>query len=128
MRRRTRRPSPATLRRTSVPMDRKPWIRLLVASLVVASWAAPAAVAQRAKTKAAPRAASESADGDEDRDRNVMERFLSILEKTPKRGTALDRVYGYHVERGSLDRFIKTYQDRTAKDPKDGNAWMLLGL
>src|SRR4051794_4016259 len=49
----------------------------------------------------------------------AMERFLTLLEKNPRRGTALDRVYGYHVERGTLDGLIKTYQDRTAKDPKD---------
>ena len=57
-----------------------------------------------------------------------MERFLALLEKAPRRGTALDRVYGYHVERGTLDDLIKRYQDRTAGDPKDGAAWLLLGL
>jgi tetratricopeptide (TPR) repeat protein len=65
---------------------------------------------------------------DEARDREVTARFLSVLERSPRRGTALDRVYGDHVERGELDALIKTYQDRVAKDPKDGNAWMLLGL
>ena len=57
-----------------------------------------------------------------------MGRFLSLLEKNPRRGTALDRVYGYHVERGSLDSFIKSYQDRVAKKPKDGTGWLILGL
>ena len=47
---------------------------------------------------------------DEDRDRAVMERFLTVLEKAPRRGTALDRVYGYHVERGSLDALLKRYR------------------
>jgi tetratricopeptide (TPR) repeat protein len=65
---------------------------------------------------------------DDARERQAMERFLGILEKAPRRGTALDRVYGYHVERGTLDTFIKAYQDRTRKDPKDGVAWMILGL
>jgi tetratricopeptide (TPR) repeat protein len=69
-----------------------------------------------------------SAAAGEDRDRQVMERFLALLEKSPKRGTALDRVYGYHVERGTLDTFIQGYQDRAAKDPNDGNDWLLLGL
>ena len=50
-----------------------------------------------------------------------MERFLAVLEKTPRRGTALDRVYGYHVERGSLDAFLKAYRDKVAADPKDGD-------
>ena len=57
-----------------------------------------------------------------------MERFLSLLEKNPRKGTALDRVYGYHVERGTLDDLIKSYRDRLAKDPKDGTAAMILGL
>ncbi len=57
-----------------------------------------------------------------------MERFLAILEKNPRRGTPLDRVFGYHVERGSLDAFIKTYQDRLAKTPTDGAGWLILGL
>ena len=65
---------------------------------------------------------------DDARDRASMERFLAILEKAPRRGTALDRVYGYHVERGSLDAFVKTYQDRVAAAPRDGNGWLLLGL
>jgi tetratricopeptide (TPR) repeat protein len=64
----------------------------------------------------------------DDRERKVMERFLGLLEKTPRRGTPLDKVYGYHVERGTLDAFLKTYQDRVAKDPKDGVGWMILGL
>ena len=58
----------------------------------------------------------------------AMERFLSLLEKNPRRGTPLDRVYGYHVERGSLDAFIKSYRDRLEKNPNDGTAWLILGL
>jgi hypothetical protein len=52
----------------------------------------------------------------------VMERFLTVVEKAPRRGTALDRVYGYHVEGGALDALFKRYQDRIAKVPKDGAA------
>ena len=58
----------------------------------------------------------------------IAERFLSILEKSPRRGTALERVYGHHVEFGTLDEFLKGLRDRTEKDPKDGTAWMLLGM
>jgi tetratricopeptide (TPR) repeat protein len=65
---------------------------------------------------------------DDDRDQRTMQRFLEILEKNPRRGTALDRVYGYHVERGTLDGLIKTYRDRTLMSPGDGQAWLLLGL
>ncbi len=65
---------------------------------------------------------------DEARERKVMDRFLGVLEKAPRRGTALDRVYGYHVERGSLDAFLKTYRDKVAADPNDGASWLLIGL
>ncbi len=64
----------------------------------------------------------------EARERRAMERFLSLLEKNPRRGTPLDRVYGYHVERGTLDAFIKSYVDRLDKKPDDGAAWLILGL
>src|SRR5437870_1934650 len=65
---------------------------------------------------------------EEQREKLVMERFLGVLEKSPRRGTALDRLYGYHVERGSLDAFIQQFADRAKKDSKDGSAWMILGL
>ena len=65
---------------------------------------------------------------DDSAERKVMERFLGVLEKTPRRGTALDRVYGYHVEHGSLDSLVKRYEDRTKADAADGSGWLLLGL
>src|SRR5262249_59065949 len=61
---------------------------------------------------------------EEQREKQVMERFLSVVEKTPRRGTALDKVYGYHVERGTLEALVKQFQQRTKKDPTDGQAWM----
>ncbi|MGP0063330.1 MAG: DUF1583 domain-containing protein [Isosphaeraceae bacterium] len=73
-------------------------------------------------------APDDPAAAEEAREQRAMQRFLSLLEKNPRRGTALDRVYGYHVERGTLDAFIKSYRDRTTKDPKDGAAWLILGL
>src|SRR6185436_9969075 len=60
--------------------------------------------------------------------RQAAERFLTVLEKTPRRGTALDRLYGYHVEAGTLEPFVKQFADRTVKNAKDGAAWMILGL
>ncbi len=53
---------------------------------------------------------------EDERERQAMERFLSLLEKSPRRGTSLDRVYGYHVERGTLDALIKRFEDRVARD------------
>ncbi len=68
------------------------------------------------------------AQDDEDRDRQVVGRFLTVLERAPRKGTALDRVYGYHVEHGTLDALLKTYRDRVALKPDDGAAWMIIGL
>ena len=73
-------------------------------------------------------ALSSAQEPDDATERKVMERFLTVLEKTPRRGTALDRVYGFHVERGTLDDLVKRYDDRTKKDPNDGAAWLLSGL
>src|SRR5437660_1368228 len=70
--------------------------------------------------------AQDPADGGADaNERRVMERFQTVLEKTPRRGTALDRVYGYHVEHGSLDALVKRYNDRIKLDENDGAAWLL---
>ncbi|MFI5460219.1 MAG: tetratricopeptide repeat protein, partial [Isosphaerales bacterium] len=80
------------------------------------------------KTEPALAAPADPAAAEEAREQRSMERFLSLLQKNPRRGTALDRVYGYHVERGSLDPFIKGYHDRLAKDPKDGSSWLIVGL
>ena len=71
---------------------------------------------------------ADPAAAEEAREQRAMERFLSLLERNPRKGTALDRVYGYHVERGSLDDFIKRYQDRVAQKPNDGTGWLILGL
>src|SRR5689334_16906388 len=62
------------------------------------------------------------------RQRRATGRFRSLLEKNPRRGTTLDRVYGYRVERGSLDELIKSYRDRLTRDSKDGTAALILGL
>ncbi len=98
---------------------RKIW--LLATCLAITSQTLPATLS-RAQTPATPEAP------DEARERKVMERFLAVLEKTPRRGTALDRVYGFHVERGSLDPFLKTYRDKILADPNDGSSWLLVGL
>jgi len=82
----------------------------------------PAVRAQEKSTDAA------AADPEAERERLAAERFLTVLEKNPRRGTALDRVYGYHIQWGTLDAFVKRYRDRVAKAPNDGTAWMLIGL
>src|SRR5262245_40797535 len=92
---------------------------VLLALLIVASLSLAGAGQDKAK---APQADAPDAE------RQVVDRFLTVLEKNPRRGTALDRVYGFHVERGGLDELVKRYQQRTTKDAKDGTAWMILAL
>src|SRR5262249_4014262 len=62
-------------------------------------------------------------DDDEDaeakRQQQVVAKFLTVLEKNPRRGTALDRVYGHHVEWGTLDQFVSELRKKTDKNPKD---------
>ena len=58
----------------------------------------------------------------------IAERFFSILEKSPRRGTALERIYGHHVEFGTLDELLGGLKDRVKENPEDGTAWMLLGM
>ena len=65
---------------------------------------------------------------EEQRQVQIAERFLTVLERSPRRGTALDRVYGHHVEFGTLDQFIESLRTRAQSDETDGAAWMLLGL
>ncbi len=40
----------------------------------------------------------------------------------------LDRVYGYHVERGTLEQLLKSYRTKVEDKPDDGVSWLLLGL
>ena len=83
-----------------------------------------------AKPAAPPPAAEEpdDTDAEEAKDKAVAERFRKVLEGNPRRGTALDKLYGYHVERGTLDKLVAEYAARSAADPKDGTAWMIVGL
>ena len=64
----------------------------------------------------------------EDPQQKITERFLQILEKNPRHGTALDRTYGHYVESGRIEELLGRYQKRTADNAKDATAWMILGL
>ncbi|HEV7223201.1 MAG TPA: tetratricopeptide repeat protein, partial [Pirellulales bacterium] len=101
--------------RFAVPRTTRFWpmLQILLAACLVGSaeYAAPA-----------------QDDADEVRERQIIERFLAVLEKNPRRGTALDRIYGYYVERGALDKLVETYRGRTANNANDGASWMILGL
>ena len=73
---------------------------------------------------------AQDADPEEAREKSIVDRFVTVLEKNPRRGTALDKVYGFHVERGSLNGLIKTYRGKTdtAKGTDAASAWMIVGL
>lgn len=62
-----------------------------------------------------------------ERDRQIADRFLSVLKQNPRRGTALDRIYGHHLEYGTLDAFIDSLRVE-ANQQDDGATWMVLGM
>ena len=96
---------------------------LLLGLSVWAAWPA----AQPPKPPPAEEADDEPS-AEEAKEKAIAERFRRVLETNPRRGTALDRLYGYHVERGTLDKLVDEYAGRAKKDPRDGVAWMIVGL
>lgn len=65
---------------------------------------------------------------EEQKQRETIARFVAVLEKNPRRGTALDRVYGHHVEFGTLDSFAAQLKDRASASTSGGESWMILGM
>ncbi len=63
-----------------------------------------------------------------DREDLAAARSLSLLEKQPRLGTALDKVYGHHIERGTLDDFVSNLAEQTQLPARSGTAWAVLGL
>src|SRR5580704_5558562 len=105
-------------------------IWLVMFFITFVGWSAHS-VDQPPKNPAAPPAAEKDDDeisAEEAKEKAIAERFKKVLETNPRRGTALDRLYGYHVERGTLDQLVGEYVGRTKKDAKDCAAWMIVGL
>ena len=46
---------------------------------------------------------------------------MTVLERNPRRGTALDKIYGFHVENGTIEAFVKQLRERVAAKPDDGD-------
>src|SRR5690349_12985804 len=63
-------------------------------------------------------------DAEAARQQQIVDRFLSVLERNPRRGTALDRIYGFYVETGTLDGFLRQLREAVEKNPGDGAKWM----
>ena len=58
---------------------------------------------------------------DEEKARTTTERFLKVLLANPRYGTAFDRVYSFHMDRGSI-RTLQTSLQKAAKLPLDPDA------
>ena len=71
---------------------------------------------------------SKPEESDEDKKERISaERFLDLLKKKPRLGTALDKVYGYHVSRGSLDTLTADIEAQAEKE-ENGNLWLVVGM
>jgi tetratricopeptide (TPR) repeat protein len=89
-------------------------------TLVAAGWfLSAAALAQPSSADTSP---------EEARERLAADRFLALLEKQPRFGTALDKVYAFHIERGTLDDFLAAQRQKTSNPQQAGAAWMVIGL
>ncbi len=62
--------------------------------------------------------------------RKTAERFLIVLERNPRRGTALDKVVDFHLDHESLDELITRLREKAeATEFEDaGRAWLVVGL
>lgn len=68
---------------------------------------------------------------EEERERITAERFLEVLLRRPNKGTALDRVFGFHIGRGDIDQVIDrltSEAQRTEDADAAGRHWMVVGL
>ncbi len=72
----------------------------------------------------------ENADSEFARQQQIADKFLDVLLKRPRPGTALDRVYGHYVQSGSLDALIERLdRESQSMDPSAaGSRAMLVGL
>ena len=73
---------------------------------------------------------SQDEDEAESEARKTAERFLQVLERNPRRGTALDKVVEFHLDHESLDELITRMREQAeATDHEDaGRAWLVVGL
>ena len=60
-------------------------------------------------------------------ERLVAERFQELLIKRPRPGTALEKVYEFHLQRENLDKYCADLQ-MYAKTHSHGESWLLHGL
>jgi tetratricopeptide (TPR) repeat protein len=78
-------------------------------------------------------AGADDSDAEEAAAKLTADRFLIVLERNPRPGTALDKVLEFHLDRGTLseltDRLTDKAKSLTADKPEEaGRVWMVLGL
>ena len=56
------------------------------------------------------------------------DRYLSHLQRRPREGTAFDRVYAFHIDRGTLQQYVESLSQQAAADDADGVASLLQGM
>ena len=102
-------------------------IRFWTWSLVLAASLCAIAASPQNQT---PSADSDPAVAEEAEARKSAERFLMVLERNPRKGTALDKVVEFHVDHESLDELITGLREKAeATEFEDaGRAWLVVGL
>ena len=102
-------------------------IRFWTWSLVLA--ASVCAIAASPQNQTAP-ADDDPAVAEDAEARKSAERFLMVLERNPRKGTALDKLVEFHVDHESLDELITRLREKAeATEFEDsGRAWLVVGL
>lgn len=77
---------------------------------------------------ATPTLGQDSSQSEEDSKRS-LERFESVLLRSPKKGIALDKVYEAHVQRGDLDDYLNQLESTADKEGSNAaNVFVVIGL
>ncbi|MDR1492299.1 MAG: tetratricopeptide repeat protein [Planctomycetaceae bacterium] len=61
-------------------------------------------------------------------EKQAIDRFWKILVQSPRKGTALDRVYSYYIDEGKWDALHDLAQSPTISEPNNGKSFLLFGL
>ena len=64
---------------------------------------------------------------DETSDAKIIERYKSMLNRTPKEGSTFDRLYQFYLEGAGLDAMVADYQAAAQAKPDDANLQLILG-
>ena len=69
-------------------------------------------------------------DADPAKERLIVDRFLKVLLRQPAPGTALDRVYTFHVQEGTINTFLSDLRKQAAAEEPEtqGRYFLLIGL